>query len=144
MTLDDIRKELERDTRIDDSALDTESLRIPQLHNKYMNFLLEERLMSAKYENDVAVILRDKWEYYTGKMSEEQLVARGWEPFNLKILRNDLDMYLNADADIVKAKQKVYYQREKIGLLEEIVKELNNRHWKIRNAIEWRKFVNGQ
>ena len=88
MTLDDIRKELERDTRIDDSALDTESLRIPQLHNKYMNFLLEERLMFAKYENEVAVVTRDKWEYYTGKMSEEQLAARGWEPFNLKILRN--------------------------------------------------------
>jgi hypothetical protein len=36
------------------------------------------------------------------------------------------------------------YQKEKISLLEEIVKELNNRHWKIRNAIDWRKFVNGQ
>ena len=100
--------------------------------------------MLAKYENEMAIATRDKWEYYTGKMSEEQLTARGWEPFNLKILRNDLDMYLNADTDIVKAKQKVYYQREKIGLLEEIVKELNNRHWKIRCAIDWRKFVNGQ
>ena len=144
MTLDDIRKELEQDTRIDDAALDAESLRIPQLHNKYLNFLMEERLCLARYENDVAVTLRDKWEYYTGKMSEEELQKRGWEPFALKILRNDLDMYLNADPDIVKTRQKVYYQKEKIGLLEEIVKELNNRHWKIRNAIEWRKFVNGQ
>jgi len=25
-----------------------------------------------------------------------------------------------------------------------VVKELNTRHWKIRNAIEWRKFINGQ
>lgn len=144
MTLDDIRKELERDTSIDDAALDTESLRIPQLHGKYLNFLMEERLSLARYENDVAIITRDKWEYYTGKMSEEQLAARGWEPFNLKILRNDLDIYLNADADIVKARQKMQFQREKISLLEEIVKELNNRHWKIRNAIEWRRFTNGQ
>jgi hypothetical protein len=51
---------------------------------------------------------------------------------------------LNADADISKARQRVVYQKEKISLLEEIVKELNNRHWKIRNAIDWRKFVNGQ
>ena len=144
MTLDDIRKELERDTRIDDSALDAESLRIPQLHGKYLNFLMEERLSLARYENDVATITRDKWEYYTGKMSEEQLTARGWEPFNLKILRNDLDMYLNADADIVKARQKMQFQKEKVALLEEVVKELNNRHWKIRNAIEWRRFTNGQ
>lgn len=144
MTLDDIRKELERDTRIDDAALDAESLRIPQLHGKYLNFLMEERLSLARYENDVATITRDKWEYYTGKMSEEQLTARGWEPFNLKILRNDLDMYLNADADIVKARQKMQFQKEKVALLEEVVKELNNRHWKIRNAIEWRRFTNGQ
>ena len=144
MTLDDIRKELEKDTRIDDSALDAESLRIPQLHNKYLNFLMEERLCLARYENDVAVILRDKWEYYTGKMSHEELTARGWEPFSLKILRNDLDLYLESDADLAKLQQKVVYQKEKISLLEEIVKELNNRHWKIRNAIDWRKFVNGQ
>ena len=144
MTLDDLRAELLKDMGLDETALDSESLRIPQLHGKYLNFLFDERLLLSKYEGDLARTTRVKWEYYTGKMSEEQLAARGWEPFNLKILRNDLDMYLNADTDIVKARQKMYYQKEKIGLLEEIVKELNNRHWKIRNAIEWRKFVNGQ
>jgi hypothetical protein len=89
-------------------------------------------------------VLRDKWEYYTGKMSEDQMRSRGWEPFALKILRNDLDIYLNSDADIMKSRQRVLFQKEKISLLEEIVRELNNRHWKIRNAIEWRRFVNGQ
>jgi hypothetical protein len=89
-------------------------------------------------------VLRDKWEYYTGKMSEDQMRSRGWEPFALKILRNDLDIYLNSDADITKSRQRVLFQKEKISLLEEIVRELNNRHWKIRNAIEWRRFVNGQ
>ena len=77
-------------------------------------------------------------------MSQEELLARGWEPFALKILRNDLDLYLDGDEDLNKLVQKCEYLKEKISLLEEIVKELNNRHWKIRNAIEWRKFVNGQ
>jgi hypothetical protein len=105
---------------------------------------MDERLSLAKITSDYDITLRSKWEYYTGKMSQEELTARGWEPFALKILRNDLDLYLNADADISKARQRVVYQKEKISLLEEIVKELNNRHWKIRNAIDWRKFVNGQ
>jgi hypothetical protein len=77
-------------------------------------------------------------------MSQEELLARGWEPFALKILRNDLDIYLDGDTDLHRLQQKMEYLKEKIALLEEIVKELNNRHWKIRNAIEWRKFVNGQ
>jgi hypothetical protein len=144
MTLDDIRKEIERDVRLDETALDIESLKIPQLHSKYLNFLMDERLSLAKISSDYDTTLRIKWEYYTGKMSQEQLTAHGWEPFALKVLRNDLDLYLNSDADISKARQRVVYQKEKISLLEEIVKELNNRHWKIRNAIDWRKFVNGQ
>jgi|TARA_B110000503_G_scaffold41608_1_gene68393 hypothetical protein len=144
MTLDDIRKEIERDVRLDETALDIESLKIPQLHSKYLNFLMDERLSLAKITSDYDTTLRIKWEYYTGKMSQEQLTAHGWEPFALRVLRNDLDLYLNSDADISKARQRVVYQKEKISLLEEIVKELNNRHWKIRNAIDWRKFVNGQ
>lgn len=144
MTLDDIRKEIERDVRLDETALDIESLKIPQLHSKYLNFLMDERLSLAKISSDYDTTLRIKWEYYTGKMSQEQLTAHGLEPFALKVLRNDLDLYLNSDADISKARQRVVYQKEKISLLEEIVKELNNRHWKIRNAIDWRKFVNGQ
>jgi hypothetical protein len=77
-------------------------------------------------------------------MSQEELTVRGWNPFPLKILRNDLDLYLDSDVDLSKLQQRVVYQKEKIALLEEIVKELNNRHWKIRCAIDWRKFVNGQ
>ena len=76
MTLDDIRKEIITDTQIDDAALDAESLRIPKLHGKYLNFLLDERLALAKHENDLSVMLPDKWEYYTGKMSQEELQSR--------------------------------------------------------------------
>jgi len=144
MTLDDIRKEIERDVRLDETALDLESLKIPQLHSKYLNFLTDERLCLRKMEGDYSVLMRAKWEYYTGKMSHEELTARGWEQFPLKILRNDLDLYLQGDSDLNKNRQKMEYQKEKISLLEEIVKELNNRHWKIRCAIDWRKFVNGQ
>lgn len=144
MTLDDIRKELERDTLVDQTALDTESLKIPQLHGKYLNFLTDERLVLSQYESELSIFERIWWEYYTGKMSREELLVRKLEPFTLKILRQDIPLYLNADPNIIKARQKCLYQREKISLLEEIVKELNNRHWKIRNAIEWRRFVNGQ
>ncbi len=144
MTLDDIRKEIEKDTSIDQTGLDTESLKIPQLHGKYLNFLTDERLVLSQYESELAVVERVRWEYYTGKMSREELLAKGLEPFTLKILRQDIPLYLNSDSDIVRSRQRCFYQREKISLLEEIVKELNNRHWKIRNAIEWRRFVNGQ
>lgn len=144
MTLDEIRTEIQKDMNLDQAALDLESLKIPQLHSKYLNFLMDERLVQRKTEADYSVLLRVKWEYYTGKISQEELDSRGWQPFALKILRNDIDLYLNSDQDLIKLQQKTQYQKEKVSLLEEVVKELNTRHWKIRNAIEWRRFINGQ
>jgi len=144
MTLDDIRKEIQRDMVLDESALDIESLKIPQLHGKYLNYLMDERLAMRKAEFEYNAMMKTKWEYYTGKMPQEELTARGWEPFPLKILRNDLDLYLNSDEDLSRLSQKFIFQKEKVSLLEEVVKELNTRHWKIRNAIEWRRFTNGQ
>ena len=134
MTLDDLRAELLKDMGLDETALDSESLRIPQLHGKYLNFLFDERLLLSKYEGDLARTTRVKWEYYTGKMSDEELQQRGLEPFQLKVLRQDISVYMDSDEDVIKARQRLQYQREKI----------NNRHWKIRNAIEWRKFTSGQ
>lgn len=144
MTLDELRKEIERDFSLNDSALDLESLKIPQLHSKYLNLLMDERLIMRKAEFDYNAMMKAKWEYYTGKMSQEELTVRGWEPFALKILRNDLDLYMNSDEDLSKLSHKFMFHKEKVSLLEEVIKELNTRHWKIRNAIEWRKFVNGQ
>ena len=101
---------------LDDSALDLESLKIPRLHGKYLNILTDERLALRKAEADHRVLLRAKWEYYTGKMSQEELTVRGWEPFALKILRNDLDLYMNSDEDLCKLSQKFIFHKEKMQL----------------------------
>ena len=110
MTLNDLRAELLKDMGLDETALDSESLRIPQLHGKYLNFLFDERLLLSKYEGDLARVTRVKWEYYTGKMSDEELKERGLEPFQLKVLRQDISVYMDSDEDVIKARQRLQYQ----------------------------------
>ena len=39
-------------------------------------------------------------------------------------MRQDLDLYIDSDSDVIKSRQKALFQKEKIALLEEIVKEL--------------------
>mgnify|MGYP001108654777 FL=1 len=143
MNFEDLKRHTERDMKVDDTQLDLESLKIPQLHNKYLNFLQEERFNLKKMGFDFSSLRRSKWEYYTGKISEEDLEEKGWEPFNLKILKTDIDMYLDSDNDMILMKQKITYQEEKVFYLESIIKEISQRNWEIRNAIEWRKFVSG-
>jgi hypothetical protein len=50
---------------------------------------------------------------------------------------------MNSDDDLINIRSKVACQEEKINYLESIIKGLNNRQYHIRDAIIWRKFVNG-
>jgi hypothetical protein len=143
MNFEKIREMAEQDLAIDNSELGTESTRIPQLHQKYLNFFYDARLMLRKLQGEYAALRRDKYLWLAGKMSEEELAARGWEPCQLRILRTDMEMHIDADPEMNSLNAKIALQEEKVQYLESILKMLTNRHWQIRNAIEWRKFVSG-
>jgi|TARA_R110000851_G_scaffold116483_5_gene242728 hypothetical protein len=143
MRFDDIKTMVAKDMVIDSSELDTESLKIPQLHNKYLNLFHDERILLRKLEADKRELVRDKWEFYSGKMSQEELDNRGWVPFQLKILKQDLDMYIHSDSDVTKVDDRITLQKEKVDYLSSILKSITGRGWEIKNAIEWRKFTSG-
>ena len=50
MNLSELRQMVSEDMAIDDTELDIESLRTPQLHNKYLNLFHDERLILTKKE----------------------------------------------------------------------------------------------
>jgi len=143
MDYEDIKNMAEKDSKIDGTELDIESIKIPQLHNKYLRMLQDEKLVLRSLLSKKSLLQRLKWEYYTGKMSKEELEHHEWEPFQLNVLKKDLDIYLESDADMNVMKDRVAYQEAKLQFLEEVIKELNSRPWKIKNAIEWRKFTSG-
>jgi hypothetical protein len=143
MDIETLKQMIQRDLHIKDAELDTESLRIPQLHNKYLNLLHDEKIMLQALRVKRKILLKDKWEYYTGKMDEDTLKQKGWEPFNLKILKQDVDMYIESDSDMIAIESKVFLQQERVEFLQETVKAINNLQWHIRDAIAWRKFING-
>jgi hypothetical protein len=83
---------------------------------------------------------RLKWEYYTGKAPPEVYASN---PFDLKVLRTDIGIYLDADTDLQQLSQRQAYAKEITNYLEKILREINNRNWTIRNTIEWKKFIHG-
>jgi len=134
---------VETDLKIDGTELGDESIRIPQLHSKYLNIYHDESLILRKLDVDLKILQKQKWEYYNGKMSQQELATLGWEPFGHRILKQDLDIYLESDTDIIKHGSKIDLQKAKVEYLDSILKGINNRNWVIRNAIEWRKFMSG-
>ena len=140
MTLEELQDIAEKDLKINDIELDIESLKTPQLHNKYMKHLTKFKLMLTRAENDLKVTRRDKWEYYTGKSSPDVYAQK---PFDLKILKQDVDKYIEADEDMQKISQKVKYLETIVDYLDRTIRQISNRTFTIKNAIEWKRFTSG-
>ena len=140
MTLEELENLADVDLKINDIELDIESLKIPQLHNKYSKFHNQFINLLKKSEQNRDILIREKWEYYTGKASPSVYQV---QPFNLKILRQDVDKYIRSDSEVVKLEQKITYLQTIVNYLEKTIRIISNRTFQIKNAIEWRKFTSG-
>lgn len=143
MNMNELKKMVEEDLDIDSTELGNECLKSPQLHNKYLCFLYDEKHNLELMESILKILEKEKWLYYTGKMDEETLKQKNWEPFDLAIVRQDADRFIEADKQYSDTKIKVNLQREKVAYLENVVKIMSNRAWNIKSAIEWNKFTQG-
>ena len=76
-------------------------------------------------------------------MDETELESYDWEPFQYKLLKADVQEYIDADDDIIEGKKKISLQEEKVEYLESVVKSLSTRGYLIKNAIDWKRFTEG-
>ena len=140
MTLDELQAQVSKDFKLDDTELDSESIKIPLLHNKYLQHFNKFSLLLKKAEYDHKILVREKWEYYTGKADASVYAQR---PFNFKLLRQDVDQYIQSDERYIKSKQKVDYLQATVDFLDRTIRQITNRTFTIKNAIDWRKFTSG-
>ena len=140
MTLEELQELADKDIKLNDTELDLESLKTPQLHNKYCKFHNKFNTLLKQAEDQLSVLRKEKWEYFTGKADPSVYQAK---PFNLKILRQDVDKYIDSDEDIIKLKQKSDYLNTVVDFLDRTVRQISNRTFTIKNAIDWKKFISG-
>jgi len=126
--------------------LDEDSRNTPLLHAKYLEKLSNAKLLLKRAEFSQKILLRQKWEWYNGKMDKETVEELGWDPdpFNgLKILKGDMDRYYDSDPEIQKSEEKIQYYKTLVETLTEIVSNINWRHQTIGNIIKWKQFESG-
>jgi len=140
MTLEELQQQADKDLKINDTELDLESLKTPQLHNQYLKHLTKYKLMLSRSETEYNILKREKWEYYTGKADPSVYSEK---PFQFKLLKTDVDKYLESDIDLQKLKQKVDYIQTTVDFLDRTIRQISNRGFTIKNAIDWRKFTSG-
>ena len=140
--LEDLLEMWRQDSEIDRTEPGKALLDIPKLHSKYLNILSSHRLLSRDAEFKYNRMKRIKWEYYTGKMDDDDLKKYGWEPFPF-VLKADITTYLDSDEDLNKYRAQKLMHDEIVTVCETILKELNSRTYQLRAFIDWEKFIQG-
>ena len=140
--LDDLLEMWRTDSIIDRTEPGKALINIPQLHSKYLNILSRHRLLSKESEFKYNKMKKLKWEYYTGKLDQDQLDKHGWQPFPF-VLKSELTTYLESDEDINKhIAQKVLHD-EIVDVCSSILKELHSRTFQLKEFITWERFIQG-
>jgi len=143
MKLEEIYTMWTKDSEIDTTELSNESVKIPKLHNKYFMIYMEEGMRLRKMRAQYKQLKLLKEQYYKGELDIDELKEHGWKPQPLKILKNDILTYIEADNDIVDLSLKIGAQEEKVSYLEAIIKMINNRGFQLKTALDWIRFQSG-
>ena len=140
MNLDELKLEVYNDLKVNNEHLDTESLKNQEIKAKYLDIKSKYELLLFKAKGDYKRIYRDKWEYYGGKSDAKVYISK---PFDIKVLKTDLSVYITSDDDIINDENKIGYLETVVDYVKGVIKSVDNRGWDIKNAIEWKKFEAG-
>ena len=141
MTLDELKEEAKQDLPIINyEHHDQESYKNQELKSKWLDYRTRYELLLAKNKGDYQRLYRAKWEYYGGKADAKIYASK---PFDLRVLKTDLAMYINSDDDIIELGAKISYLETVIKYIEGVIKSIDNRGWDVSHAIGWKKFEAG-
>ena len=140
--LNDLLEMWRQDADIDRTEPGKALLDIPKLHSKYLNILSKHRLLAKEALFKYNKMKKVKWEYYTGKMDDDELAKYGWKPFPL-VLKTDITTYMDSDEDMNKYLAQKAMHDEIVDVCTAILKELNSRTFQLRDFIAWERFIQG-
>lgn len=142
-TLENVLDQWDLDSKMNNTEPGKELLRIPQLHAKYVRILHQHAAAKKVVERKLLEKTKEKWDYYSGKMDQEELEKLGLKPFKF-VLKGEVGAYVAADKEILEITGKKDYHEEVSNLCSSILKELNSRTYQVRSFIDWERFIGGQ
>ena len=137
MNLETIQSMWEKDSQIDIIKLHEEAAKIPSLHAKYWDVDNSLKLLKEKAQIQESKIKLDRHNYYSGKSPTEVYQA---EPFPYKVREKEaMKRYMDADERVQTIVLKIKYYDVMLTYLEDIVRQINNRSYQLKNIIDWQQ-----
>ena len=120
---------------------------MPHNQNLIGKWMTYQQVYQTKYqflELDHKIVVAEKTKYYTGKLSEDEIISRGWEIEGTKILKADLHIWSDSDTEIIKSKKSLIMLKQIIILIDKTLDILiDQKKWTIKNYIDYKKFIEG-
>jgi len=144
-----IKEEWKKDSHIDFQFKNKEytedlgriALEIPYQHNKYLNYYSDLSQAKTAFQFQLRQLLRDKREYYGGEADAKVYAEK---PFGTSIKTAEkMKAYLESDKDIIDLEAKIAYVDQVLYYVDSVMKQISNRGFQIKSAIDWEKFING-
>lgn len=135
MNFEELKKEAEKDLKIDLGNLQNSAADNCLLHNKYLKLLVAERIKLKGLLLDQYKIRKERYRFYVG-------YAEG-EVHNEVLPERGLKIYMDADDKLIEHQKKIIVTEERIKFLEETLNSIVARGFNIKNIIEQRKIELG-
>lgn len=141
MKVEEIHKEWANDCKLQLEKLDQQSLDIPILHSKYLKIISQERILLRMLRNKRNVLGEQLQEYFLGRLDGKEIDRK---PFPITETKSGALKRTENDDEYLNLSKKIEIQEEKMIILEEIMKNINQRNFQIKNAIEYLKWTHAQ
>ena len=125
--------EWREDAEMADDLMD-EARKIPILHCKWLDKYQKMVLMKKEAQYAFQKLYKEKYSFY---MEREE------ECPDVKIMKNEVPIYLNADPQLNRSQAKLDLYDTYEKTLKEILNNINNRSFQIKNAIDWLRYSRG-
>ena len=117
------------------------ALDIPFCHNKYLNHYTDISQIKTSLEFEIRKLVKEKREYYGGE-ADAKIYAE--KPFGKKLSTQEkMKVYIDADSELIDLEAKIKYMDQILYFLDQVMRQISNRGFQIKSAIEWEKFING-
>jgi hypothetical protein len=142
-----ILEEWSKDCQLNETKLDHESIRIPALHSKYLNYLQYAKKQCRAIERKHTDVIFKRQQWYDGRLSKEEMDELGWEydPFKNQLVKTkeQKNRYYDADVILLKAKEEIEQWKSTIDAIEKMLTNITWRHQIIRSAIDFQRLMAG-
>jgi len=130
------------------TQLQTQTANIATLQHKYYKIFLDTKKELRKAETEYAKLKVIKYTHYDQGPSKETKKQYDWAKKGpakgAAMTKKELDIYLDADDELLALKEIVDEVKDKLEFLEEILAMIKNRSFHLKLIFDVEKFKNGE